>query len=278
MGCANLEGVVRISHNTRTSLEQLSSEGHIFLISAQNRTGNHYVTVAGPSGFVWIAPEGVQSPIAIRFSIDGCQGILEVRHIAQALHIPFQPEDPEQFRQWRKFIGRSYRTANAIPSLFLGLSSIYWSIWATLLSPISSATTITESIFTINQWTQLAERNSAESTPEAAPPRLVLQYQHSLTRHTTPPVLPVAPPPSLDFITISGSEFRGMHLGLAPPQTDIPRPLELRAPVEEMIPAKETITTDVSPQATHETGPRAIMSTREPRSLIISLYCIYLVY
>nr|CAN63078.1 hypothetical protein VITISV_034102 [Vitis vinifera] len=67
----------------------------------------------------------------------------------------------------------------------------------------------------------------------------------------TPPVLPVAPPPSLDFITISGSEFRGM--------TDIPRPLELRAPVEEMIPAKETITTDVSPQATHETGPRAIM-------------------
>ena len=41
---ANLEGVVRISHNLevlcefRTSLEQLSSEGHIFLISAPNRT------------------------------------------------------------------------------------------------------------------------------------------------------------------------------------------------------------------------------------------------
>ena len=35
MGCANLEGVVR---NFRTSLEQLSSEGHIFLISAPNHT------------------------------------------------------------------------------------------------------------------------------------------------------------------------------------------------------------------------------------------------
>ena len=35
MGCANLEGVVR---NFRTSLEQLSSEGHIFLISALNHT------------------------------------------------------------------------------------------------------------------------------------------------------------------------------------------------------------------------------------------------
>ena len=54
MGCANLEGVVRVSHKLRTSsrccanfmvlcefrtsLEQLSSKGHIFLISAPNHT------------------------------------------------------------------------------------------------------------------------------------------------------------------------------------------------------------------------------------------------
>ena len=44
--------------------------------------------------------QDVQGSIAIRFSIDGRQGILEARHIAEALHIPFQPEDPEQFRQW----------------------------------------------------------------------------------------------------------------------------------------------------------------------------------
>ncbi|KAL6325079.1 hypothetical protein AAG906_022646 [Vitis piasezkii] len=30
----------------------------------------------------------------------GGRGILEARHIAEALHIPFQPEDPAQFRQW----------------------------------------------------------------------------------------------------------------------------------------------------------------------------------
>ena len=35
MGCANLEGVVR---NFRTPLQQLSSEGHIFLILAPNHT------------------------------------------------------------------------------------------------------------------------------------------------------------------------------------------------------------------------------------------------
>ena len=44
MGYANFEGVMRNSHNTLCrakfshNLEQLASEGHIFLISAPNRT------------------------------------------------------------------------------------------------------------------------------------------------------------------------------------------------------------------------------------------------
>ena len=42
--------------------------------------------------------QGAQSPTAIRFNIDGCQGILEAKHIAEALHILFQLEDPAQFR------------------------------------------------------------------------------------------------------------------------------------------------------------------------------------
>ena len=45
------------------------------------------------------------------------------------------------------------------------------------------------------------------------------------------------------------------HLGLAPPQTNIPRPSEPRALAEETIPTEETITADVPPQATHETAP-----------------------
>ena len=47
-----------------------------------------------------MSTQDVQGSIAICFSIDGRQGILEARHIVEALHIPFQPEDPEQFRQW----------------------------------------------------------------------------------------------------------------------------------------------------------------------------------
>ena len=43
---------------------------------------------------------GVRSPTAIDFSIDGRLGVLEARHIAKALQIPYEPEDPSIFRQW----------------------------------------------------------------------------------------------------------------------------------------------------------------------------------
>ncbi|RVW68999.1 hypothetical protein CK203_061085 [Vitis vinifera] len=43
---------------------------------------------------------GAQSPTAIHFNIDGRHGILEARHIVEALHIPFRPEDLAHFRQW----------------------------------------------------------------------------------------------------------------------------------------------------------------------------------
>ena len=190
--------------------------------------------------------------------------------------------------------------------------------------------------FTLDQWTQLAERNSAESTPEAALPRPVppipaqpdqaQQDKHptetipstptapsmpqitSTDPPATPPVPPVAHFLSQDFITIFGSKFHGMvllfrtlnathnalfqkmrdiqaqqdrhfiildqhtailsqiqqHLGLAPPQTDIPGPSELRAPAKETIPAEETITTDVPPQATHETAPQPSCPPENP--------------
>ena len=99
----------------------------------------------------------------------------------------------------------------------------------------------------------------------------------------TPPIPPAAPPTSEDFITVFGSEFCAMvqlfrtlttkhnalfrqmvdiraqqdqhtvilrqiqqHLGLPSPQTNILGPSEPR------VPAEETITTDVPPQATHE--------------------------
>ena len=43
---------------------------------------------------------GVPSPTAIHFHINGHDGVLEARHIAKALHIPFEPNDPSTFRYW----------------------------------------------------------------------------------------------------------------------------------------------------------------------------------
>ena len=43
---------------------------------------------------------GVLSHTAIHFSIDGRHGVLEARHIAEALQIPYEPENPSAFRQW----------------------------------------------------------------------------------------------------------------------------------------------------------------------------------
>ena len=44
----------------------------------------------------------VPSPTAIHFIIDGRQGILEARHIAEALHIPYEPAVPTDFREWSR--------------------------------------------------------------------------------------------------------------------------------------------------------------------------------
>ncbi|KAL6310955.1 hypothetical protein AAG906_007795 [Vitis piasezkii] len=42
----------------------------------------------------------VRDPTVIHFTIDGHHGILGARHIAEALHIPYEPARPEDFRAW----------------------------------------------------------------------------------------------------------------------------------------------------------------------------------
>ena len=43
---------------------------------------------------------GARSPTAIHFNIDGGQGILEARHVAEALHIPYELVDRADFWEW----------------------------------------------------------------------------------------------------------------------------------------------------------------------------------
>ncbi|RVW27318.1 hypothetical protein CK203_110315 [Vitis vinifera] len=306
-------------------------------------------------------------------SIDERQGILEARHIAETLHIPFQPEDLEQYRQWtstsqrnmvrilsrgtsgdtcllrkelpsrmllvdvllrsnifplqhsvqrrgpildalyRIYMGFYFRPHHlimaallyfedkvhrkklqqddAIPLLFSRLLCHILEHMGYPTEPHLEHRHHCQEHFTLDQWTQLTEKNSAELAPEKPHPGQYLQYQHSLTRHsrTSIPQILFHPPllhhlclrPSLLILQLHhltlnathGTLFRKMrdiraqqdrhsiildqhtailrqiqqHLGLAPPQTNIPGPSEPRAPTEETIPAEKTITADVPP-------------------------------
>nr|CAN83992.1 hypothetical protein VITISV_018456 [Vitis vinifera] len=48
----------------------------------------------------------VRNPNVIHFTIDGCHGILGARHIAEALHIPYEPVSPADFKEWSHFSQR----------------------------------------------------------------------------------------------------------------------------------------------------------------------------
>ena len=48
----------------------------------------------------------VRDPTDIHFTIDGRHGIIGARHIAEALHIPYEPVSPADFREWPQFSQR----------------------------------------------------------------------------------------------------------------------------------------------------------------------------
>ena len=48
----------------------------------------------------------VPDPTIIHFTIDGRHGILGARNIANALHIPYAPMSPVDFREWPRFSQR----------------------------------------------------------------------------------------------------------------------------------------------------------------------------
>ena len=139
-----------------------------------------------------------------------------------------------------KVYRKKLQRANAIPLLFPRLLCHILEHMGYPIEPHLERRHHCRDNFTLDQWTQLVERNSAELAHEAALPRPVppvppqldqaQQDEHatesipstptipSMPQATstdppgTPPVPPAVPPSSQDFITISGSEFRGMVL------------------------------------------------------------------
>ncbi|RVW36228.1 Retrovirus-related Pol polyprotein from transposon 17.6 [Vitis vinifera] len=180
---------------------------------------------------------GVGSSSTIHFRIDGRQGILEARHIIEALHIPYESVDPVDFREWSPI-----------------------SQWD-MVHILSRGTSI-DSVLLCKELPPgmlLVEQAQHDELPtESVPPASTAPMPEAT--YTTPPTTPADPPaaPSTSeaSITISTTEFRAMiqqHLGLLPPpQPDIPVP-------SETTPAEETTRANVPIQPTQE-------ATTEPSS------------
>ncbi|RVW58421.1 hypothetical protein CK203_109023 [Vitis vinifera] len=61
-----------------------------------------------------ITTNQVWDPIVIHFTIDGRHGILGAQHIAEALHIPYEPACLEDFRAWTHPSHSDYYPKSAI--------------------------------------------------------------------------------------------------------------------------------------------------------------------
>ena len=70
---------------------------------------------------------GVSSPTSIHFTIDGRHGILEGRHIAEALQILFELVDPYAFHQWSPVSQR-----DMVRILSMGISTDSILLWKEL--------------------------------------------------------------------------------------------------------------------------------------------------
>ncbi|RVW66773.1 hypothetical protein CK203_065968 [Vitis vinifera] len=60
----------------------------------------------------------VRDPTVIHFTIDGRHGILRARHIAEALHIPYEHVSPADYREWTHLSQSDMRRGAILKALF----------------------------------------------------------------------------------------------------------------------------------------------------------------
>ncbi|RVW61765.1 hypothetical protein CK203_064868 [Vitis vinifera] len=101
----------RQGHSTLSSvLTQLLSDFSLSSGFLPSTTEVPYGALADSQGF-FLSPRSidfyksvtthqVRDPTVIHFTIDGRHGILGARHIAEALHIPYEPARPKDYRVW----------------------------------------------------------------------------------------------------------------------------------------------------------------------------------
>ncbi|RVW18179.1 hypothetical protein CK203_106890 [Vitis vinifera] len=154
-----------------------------------------------------------RSPTAIHFTLMGVKGILEARHVEEALHIPYEPMDPVDFREWSPISQRdmvhilSRRTS--IDSVLLPFSVEAMSYPGRFISNIRGllfrATSLDYGLF-------LHFEEKDELPTESVPPAPTAPMPEAT--YTAPPTTLTIPPDahstSEASITISATEFHAM--------------------------------------------------------------------
>ena len=92
----------------------------------------------------------VRDPTAIHFTIDGRHGILGARHIAETLHIPYEPARLEDFRAWTH-----PAQSDIVHTLSRGASSRHYILRKELLpSMFFIDALLRHNIFPLQHWVQ----------------------------------------------------------------------------------------------------------------------------
>ncbi|RVW20307.1 hypothetical protein CK203_116945 [Vitis vinifera] len=165
---------------------------------------------------------GIWSPIVIHFSIDGCPGVLEARHIAEALQIPYESDD-----HLLSDSGPSYLRGTCFPT-----------------EPWLERRRLCREQFALDKWNQLVSYSAHPGAPPIIAPPVPPQPEHGeLPTNTTPP-MPTLEATSSALPTTFTNRIAILrqiqqHLGLLPPpQPDLPTSSAPIALAEDTTPAE----------------------------------------
>ncbi|RVW78932.1 hypothetical protein CK203_052343 [Vitis vinifera] len=171
----------------------------------------------------------------IQFTIDGRQGAIGARHIAEALRIPYEPVIQADFREWSSFsqsdmvriLSRGTSTASVLTRRELPSGMLLIDILEHLgypEEPRLERRRHCREDFSLDKWHHLVAYFAPQGAPAVpAPPELPrdeqmpqAQQDEILTETTPPaPAAHLTPPPSSEpTVTVSLTEFRGLERSL----------------------------------------------------------------
>nr|CAN69559.1 hypothetical protein VITISV_043965 [Vitis vinifera] len=179
---------------------------------------------------------GVRNPTLIHFTMDGRQGAIGARHIAEALRIPYEPVTQADFREWSSFSQRDmhlgypgeprlercrhYREDFSLEK-WHHLAAYFAPQGAPAVPPPQEAPDVPPPP-ELPQDEQLPQAQQDEILTDTTPPAPTAHTSVHMPEATLPvspitqPALPVvpatsAPPPSSEpTVTVSLTEFRGL--------------------------------------------------------------------